>query len=120
MTVNRHGQMLCDESVPGVGLCDLGAQCSGGAALAHPTIERVDIGPEASAALHCHKQFDQFFLVISGEGVLHGIEGSRPLAPQDFFVLPRGLMRALTAEAKGMSLLSVSSPEFVSGDVHYL
>ena len=29
-------------------------------------------------------------------------------------------MHALTAEAKGMSLLSVSSPEFVSGDVHYL
>ena len=90
MTVNRHGQMLCDEIVPGVGLCGLVAQCSGEAALAHPTIERVDIGSEASAALHCHKQFDQFFLVISGEGVLHGIEGSRPLAPQDFLSCREG------------------------------
>lgn len=82
----------------------------------------IDVVPPgaASTRFHAHTLQEEFFLILSGSGVLVTSEGRRPVAKGDFLAKPAGLGNAHRFDNTGdipLEILDVGTVE--AGDVSF-
>ena len=68
-------------------------------------------------AMHRHVESEEVLYVLSGEGVLHGIDGDRTLEAGDFVVVPRNTPHGFDPTGTSPTVvLQLFVPTFVEGD----
>ncbi len=82
----------------------------------------IDVIPPgaASTQYHAHTLQEEFFLILTGSGTLHTLEGDRPVRKGDFIAKPAGLENPHRFDNTGdapLEILDVGTVE--EGDVAY-
>ncbi len=81
------------------------------------TVKMITVNEGEAFSLQTHAHRDEFWYIVSGEGMVHLGGSDSPAKPGDSFYCPRGTEHRVTGGTGGVSFVEIAFGDFDENDI---